>query len=121
MDKELNEAQGHDTLVSLQQDNTSAIQLENNGKATSHKTTRHISIKIFIVDQINNATIEQGGVFAQQSINTSISRITYLLSIWTCKHLKLISRMQWHTLESTPILHNQTFNTQGQPILLMQS
>ena len=49
------EAQGYEQKPSiLYQDNKSAIQLENNGRASSHKGTRHINIRyFFMTDQIN--------------------------------------------------------------------
>ena len=43
----------------LLQDNTSAIQLENNGKWSSHKRTRHINIRcFFITDQIEKGILK---------------------------------------------------------------
>ena len=47
---------GKETII--QQDNTSAIQLENNGKRSSTKRTRHINIRYFYVtDRIKDGSI----------------------------------------------------------------
>lgn len=44
--------------VQLYQDNTSAILLERNGRASSSKRTRHMDIRyFFITEQVNNKTI----------------------------------------------------------------
>ena len=46
--------QGYKTKTYMKQDNTSTIQLEKNGRASSHKRTRHINIRYFCIkDQIN--------------------------------------------------------------------
>ena len=54
------EAQGYKVKETvLLQDNTSAIQLENNGKWSSHKRTRHINIRyFFITDQIEKGVLK---------------------------------------------------------------
>ena len=39
--------QGFNPQVVLKQDNTSTIQLQRNGKPSSHKRTRHINIRFF--------------------------------------------------------------------------
>ena len=44
--------QGYNTNIVLHQDNTSAIQLEKNGKASSHKRTRHINIRYFFIKDL---------------------------------------------------------------------
>ena len=52
--KKFMEAQGYNVNVYLYQDNTSAIQLENNGKASSSKRTRHLDIRYFFIkDQVD--------------------------------------------------------------------
>ena len=57
--KQFMEEQGYDVTVTLMQDNTSAIQLENNGKASSSKRTRHLNICFFfITDQIERKQLE---------------------------------------------------------------
>ena len=54
------EEQGYKTKETiLLQDNTSAIQLENDGKWSSHKRTRHINIRyFFITDQIEKCILK---------------------------------------------------------------
>jgi len=57
--KNFMKAQGHETQTKLMQDNTSAIQLERNGKTSSHKRTRHINIRhFFIKDQIDRGAVQ---------------------------------------------------------------
>ena len=58
--KRFMEHQGHEvTLCVVFQDNTSAIKLERNGKASCGKRTRHFDIKYFFVtDLINRGEIE---------------------------------------------------------------
>ena len=57
--KHFMDAQGYTTSIKLQQDNTSAIQLENNGRASSHKRTRHIDIRFFFIkDQIDKCVLQ---------------------------------------------------------------
>jgi len=43
------EAQGYEVEVIVYQDNTSTIQLENNGKESSGKRTRHLNIRYFFI------------------------------------------------------------------------
>ena len=43
------EAQGYEVEVIVYQDNTSAIQLEKNGKESSGKRTRHLNIRYFFI------------------------------------------------------------------------
>ena len=43
------EAQGYEVETIIYQDNTSAIQLEKNGKESSGKRTRHIDIRYFFI------------------------------------------------------------------------
>ena len=51
--------QGYDTKTYMKQDNTSAMQLEKNGRASSHKITRHINIRYFFIkDQINQWIVQ---------------------------------------------------------------
>ena len=51
--------QGYETKTYMKQDNTSAIQLEKNGKASSHKRTRHINIRYFFIkDQIDKGIVQ---------------------------------------------------------------
>ena len=45
-------AQGCGPTVLLMQDNTSAIKLERNGKASSGKSTRHLAIKFFCIKDL---------------------------------------------------------------------
>jgi hypothetical protein len=53
------ESIGYKTKTIMKQDNTSSIQLEMNGKASSHKRTRHIDIRFFfITDQIEKGIIQ---------------------------------------------------------------
>ena len=52
-------AQGHETETKLMQDNTSATQMERNGKASAHKRTRHINIRCFFIkDQIDRGVAQ---------------------------------------------------------------
>ena len=53
------EEQGYDVKENiLYQDNKSTIQLEKNGKASSHKRTRHINIRyFFLTDQIEKKQV----------------------------------------------------------------
>ena len=44
--------QGHQPTIMLQQDNTSAIKLERNGKAGSGKNTRHLNIRCFHIKDL---------------------------------------------------------------------
>ena len=44
--------QGFNPQVVLKQDNTSTIQLQRNGKASSHKRTRHINIRFFYIKDL---------------------------------------------------------------------
>ena len=51
--------QGYETKTYMKQDNTSAIQLEKNGRASSHKRTRHINIRYFFIkDQIDQGIVQ---------------------------------------------------------------
>ncbi|MEM7375777.1 MAG: Ty1/Copia family ribonuclease HI, partial [Bacteroidota bacterium] len=57
--KQFLEHQGYETDAIMHQDNTSTIQLEKNGKASSHKRTRHINIRYFFIkDQIDKGVIQ---------------------------------------------------------------
>ena len=44
--------QGHEQNIVMHQDNTSAIKLENNGKASSSKRTQHIDIRHFHIKDL---------------------------------------------------------------------
>ena len=44
--------QGYNPTIMLQQDNTSAIKLEKNGKASSGKQTRHLHIRYFYIKDL---------------------------------------------------------------------
>ena len=51
--------QGHETKTYMKQDNTSAIQLEKNRRASSHKRIRHVNVRYFFIkDQINQGIVE---------------------------------------------------------------
>ena len=51
--------QGYDTTAIMNQDNTSAIQLEKNGRESSHKRTRHLNIRhFFMKDYIDKGVIQ---------------------------------------------------------------
>ena len=59
MDLNFLKEQGYETKTYMKQDNTSAIQLEKNGKASSHKRTRHINIRYFFIkDQIDQGIVQ---------------------------------------------------------------
>ena len=51
--------QGYNLKVILNQDNMSTIQLQKNGKASSHQRTRHIDIRFFTIkDHLDNKEFE---------------------------------------------------------------
>jgi len=58
------EAQGYSSENTiLYQDNKSSILLQNNGKASSSKRTRHINIRYyFVTDRVNNGEVEESTV-----------------------------------------------------------
>ena len=52
-------AQGYEPRVLPQQDNQSTMKLEKNGKASSHKRTRHINIRYFTIkDYLDRKELE---------------------------------------------------------------
>ena len=44
--------QGHNPTIMLEQDNTSAIPLERNGKASFEKRTQHLNIRCFFITDL---------------------------------------------------------------------
>jgi hypothetical protein len=60
--------------VIIQQDNTSTIQLENNGQASSTKRTRHINIRYFYVtSKIKEGRMRVSHVLANQANGVRLS------------------------------------------------
>ena len=56
--KEFLKEQGYETDTVLHQDNTSAILLEKNGSASTHRRTRHINIRYFYIkEQVDKGNI----------------------------------------------------------------